>query len=185
VSERDQARDGFTSRTALSCAHLFFSSVLGPRVSWRHLPAAPEIPTPPVSLLSCRNYARLDGGSTSVGTILAQSYVTMTGASLIGATISLSAAVTFTNSVVRRPSASTLALSGPGYTTPINLGTVASFAILAGSGITNTGPSFMVGNIGSYPTPMTPPQPAGAMCVSLELSACRVCAVLAAPLRAV
>ena len=111
----------------------------------------------------------------------------MTGASLIGATHSLGAAVTFTNSVVRLPSAGALSLSGPGYTTPVNLGSAASFAILAASGITNTGPSFMVGDIGSYPTPMTPPQPAGAMCVGKE-SSCVIspsCDLPLAPLNAV
>jgi len=38
-------------------------------------------------------------------------------------------------------------------TSPIGLGTADSFAILAGSGITNTGPTTVTGDIGSFPTP--------------------------------
>lgn len=36
---------------------------------------------------------------------------------------------------------------------PVNLGTAASFAILAGSGITNTGPTTITGNVGTFPNP--------------------------------
>jgi hypothetical protein len=35
----------------------------------------------------------------------------------------------------------------------VDLGAASSFAILAGSGITNTGPTTVIGDIGSYPTP--------------------------------
>ncbi len=35
---------------------------------------------------------------------------------------------------------------------PVTLGTAASFAILAGSGITNTGPTTITGNVGTFPT---------------------------------
>jgi hypothetical protein len=37
--------------------------------------------------------------------------------------------------------------------TPVNLGTAAPFAVLAYSGITNTGATTITGNVGSYPTP--------------------------------
>ena len=85
------------------------------------------------------NYAELDDATLIVGTVLAYSYITMTGANVQGATISLSAAVTLTGAAVRLPSqlsSTRLALSL--YTTPVNMLSASSFAILAGSALTNT-----------------------------------------------
>jgi hypothetical protein len=36
---------------------------------------------------------------------------------------------------------------------PIDLGTAASFSVLAGAGITNTGPTTIAGDVGTFPTP--------------------------------
>jgi hypothetical protein len=50
---------------------------------------------------------------------------------------------------------SMLLASSPAYAAqePVGLGTAESFAILAGSGITNTGPTTITGDIGTFPTP--------------------------------
>lgn len=42
---------------------------------------------------------------------------------------------------------------GTSQATPISLGTAANFAILGGTGVTNTGTSFITGDVGSSPTP--------------------------------
>ncbi len=46
----------------------------------------------------------------------------------------------------------TAGLASAAGPTAVGLGTARTFAVLAGSGITNTGPSVMNGDIGSYPT---------------------------------
>jgi hypothetical protein len=57
------------------------------------------------------------------------------------------------------------ALGGPGanaaHLPTVGLGTAASFAVLAGSGITNTGPSVINGDIGTFPTTSTTGFPPG------------------------
>jgi hypothetical protein len=111
----------------------------------------------------CSNYAELDDATLIVGTILAQSYITMTGANVQGATISLGAAVTLTGSAVRLPSM--LSSSGPSHTTyssPVNMLSASNFAILAGSALTSSGLCFIRGDVGCYPTAMAAGQPVGA-----------------------
>ena len=51
--------------------------------------------------------------------------------------------------------ASVLLAATPAYAAqgPVGLGTADSFAILAGSGITNTGPTTITGDVGTFPTP--------------------------------
>ncbi len=44
------------------------------------------------------------------------------------------------------------AVSADAAQTPVGLGTAGSFAVLAGAGITNTGPTTVNGNIGTFPT---------------------------------
>src|SRR5580698_11633047 len=46
-----------------------------------------------------------------------------------------------------------LMVGGAGAATPVSLGTANTFAVLAGSGITNTGATVLNGDIGTYPTP--------------------------------
>src|SRR5580698_28980 len=46
-----------------------------------------------------------------------------------------------------------LMVGGAGAATPVSLGTANTFAVLAGAGITNTGPTVVNGDIGTYPTP--------------------------------
>jgi len=47
------------------------------------------------------------------------------------------------------------AIGSPAYGAqgPVDLGTAGNFAVLAGSGITNTGPTSITGDIGTFPTP--------------------------------
>jgi len=109
----------------------------------------------------------------------------------------MTAVTTLTVSTVRLPYIATLTSTGPAYSAPVSLGSAASFVLLASTGITNTvgregadvcwartactpscfrrsvwqGPSTLVGDIGCYPTPMSPPQPAGASITGVNYGA--------------
>ena len=87
----------------------------------------------------------------STGTFIANDYVALTNAAVVGAVFSMTAAVTLTVSAVRVPSAGVRALSGPAYNTPVNMLSAGSFTVFGGVGIVNTGPSAIVGNVGVYP----------------------------------
>jgi len=56
------------------------------------------------------------------------------------------------HSCSRRPCCATGFVAGAAGPPSVGLGTATSFSVLAGPGITNTGPSVISGNIGSYPT---------------------------------
>jgi hypothetical protein len=77
-------------------------------------------------------------GSYTIGTVIAHGYVALTNAVVYGAVLSMTATTTLTVSAVRLPSAGFLALSGPSYTTLVNMLSASSFAVLGGDAIVNT-----------------------------------------------
>jgi len=84
-------------------------------------------------------HASVGPASVVAGTILAQSHVTLSSCTLLGAALSLHASVTLADSSVTLPQATmAAATSGPAYVVSVNLGGAASFAVLAASQITNT-----------------------------------------------
>ena len=96
-------------------------------------------------------YFEANSGSQSYGTFLAQSYVTLTSASVTGAVFSLHAATTLTVSSVRLPGGPHFLTSRPPYNTPVDMRSTRLFAVLAGSALINSGPSRVDGNVGVYP----------------------------------
>ena len=87
-----------------------------------------------------RNYAELNNAAQIVGTILAQSYITMTGANVQGATISLGAAVTLTGAAVHLPRTAPVVSPSPApdYNAPVDMMHASLFVLLASTQVTNT-----------------------------------------------
>ena len=75
--------------------------------------------------------------SQSVGTFIANNYITLTNAAVSGAVLSLTATTTLTVSAVRLPSAFILTLPQSPYTTGVNMLSASSFAVL-GASVVNT-----------------------------------------------
>jgi hypothetical protein len=89
--------------------------------------------------------ATLGTGSTIRGTILALTSITVTtGVTVDGRVLARNGAVTLDSNTITKPGCAV---------TPIPLGTADSFGVLAGSAITNTGPTTIDGDIGTFPTP--------------------------------
>jgi hypothetical protein len=89
--------------------------------------------------------ATLGTGSTIRGTILALTSITVTtGVTVDGRVLARNGAVTLDTNTITKPGCAV---------TPIPLGAADSFGVLAGSAITNTGPTTLNGDIGSHPTP--------------------------------
>ena len=86
----------------------------------------------------------------------------MTSAALTGRVLSVTAGVTLTTASIQAPRVASLASTQPGYTTSFDMMRAARFAIMAGTALTNVGPSIITGNVGSYPVAMTAGEPIGA-----------------------
>lgn len=84
------------------------------------------------------SYIALGPGSSSVGTFIAHDYAALTNAAVSGAVLAMTGGATLTVSAVRLPSSGALALSGPAYSTPVNMLSASSFAVLSATAITNT-----------------------------------------------
>ena len=99
--------------------------------------------------------ATLGTGTAFKGNILALTSITVTtGASVDGRALARNGAVTLdTNLFGRAPPAS----SSP----TVTLGTAAAASVLAGTGVTNTGPSVLNGDLDTYPTPAVTGFPPG------------------------
>jgi len=108
----------------------------------------------------CANsYVALGPGSASVGTFIAQDYISMTSAALTGRILSVTAGVTLTTASIHAPRMLSLASTQPSYTTSFNMMRAARFAILAGTALTNVGTSIITGDVGSYPGAITAGEP--------------------------
>jgi len=116
----------------------------GSTVSRRAKPAGTLRAIEPHACLRCFQCA---------GRFIAQDYVTLTNAAVVGAVLSINAVTTLTVSAVRLPPSGSLPSSGyfpssgylgssyntgSAYNTPVNMFSAGSFAVLGGSSIVNT-----------------------------------------------
>jgi len=93
-------------------------------------------------------YFEANSGSQSYGTFLAQSYVTLTSASVTGAVFSLHAATTLTVSSVRLPGGPHFSHLRPPYNTPVDMRSTRLLCSARWLGPYSTaGPSRVDGNV--------------------------------------
>lgn len=125
-----------------------------------------------VAVFWCANsYVAFGPGSASVGTFIAQDYISMTSAALTGRILSVTAGVTLTTASIHAPRVVSLASTQPSYTTSFNMMRAARFAILAGTALTNVGPSIITGDVGSYPAAMAAGEPNSATLNGINFNA--------------
>jgi hypothetical protein len=84
-----------------------------------------------------KSYVALAPGSTSVGTFIANSDITLSSAGVSGAVLSVSATVTLTTSAVRLPWRNALTATPFNYNTRVDISSASGFALLGASSVLN------------------------------------------------